>query len=614
MRVPMNHQKHFGLVLVSILVTLLSGIPSSTALPPSKNSTLSKSVTPEIIDGLAQEIERAMTELTIPRAPKPYFIGYKLTEVEVNDVHASLGATTASKRRHFVHLEAHVHVGSYRFDNSNFVVAGAEQLDGVASVQLPLEASPRIVRRAAWLVTDTAYKEALGQITAKADARQVGRGRPDLASNTRHPAVVQDKPVLVPKLEEHKALEARATSISNTLRKDTHLRDSRVAFTSFLERRWYLNSEGTSAHDTRRVTGVILVATGQAPDGQELALYYSRYGQTGSDLPSDRELSNQARKLAQGIRSLQSAKVMEPYSGPVLLEGLGAAGIVRYTLANHLGGTPVPENLDQERAKYFGGALTDRVGFQQVSRLLSFFDDPTTHQVHGRHLIGGYQFDDEGVPAQRVQIIKNGKLQTLLMSRIPGRTIQKSNGHARRSAPGGSYHGSATNLLVHSKRGLGKRALERKLLAEARKQGLSYGIIISQLDDAAVTAAPELSQRELVALLRLSDPTAPPPIALAYKLHPNGKRELIRGAQLSSVAVDAWRRVIATGRKRTVFNYLASGELDLSHRINGVAQGFVPSGGVESAIVTPNLLFESLNIIKNNTGKRPLPAVPRPSP
>lgn len=134
----------------------------------------SRAVTNEILDAVAEEMNRALTQLEIPGAPKPYHIAYKITEVDVNDCAASLGQTTSKRNRHFVNLEARVRVGTPALDNANFVVPGADELDAVSAINLPLEATPRIARRAAWLVTDAAYKEALIQLRAKLEARRGG--------------------------------------------------------------------------------------------------------------------------------------------------------------------------------------------------------------------------------------------------------------------------------------------------------------------------------------------------------------------------------------------------------------------------------------------------------
>jgi len=116
---------------------------------PLPNGPPSKAVTTDILDAIAEEMNRAMTSLEIPNAPKPYHIAYKITEVDVNDVAASLGQTTSKRNRHFVNLEARVRVGSAQFDNTNFVVPQADELDGVVALNLPLEATPHAPNRAA---------------------------------------------------------------------------------------------------------------------------------------------------------------------------------------------------------------------------------------------------------------------------------------------------------------------------------------------------------------------------------------------------------------------------------------------------------------------------------
>jgi hypothetical protein len=581
--------------------------------PQADPSTKSKAINNKILDAIAHELNRSKLSLRIKNAPPPYLILYKLTEVEVNDVAATLGAVTASKARHFVNLESQVHVGSYKFDNSNFVVERAPGLDGVAGAPLSLEPTPKLARRAAWLATDAAYKEALMQWLAKRNNRRTGGGGPaSVASYTKAPPLVVEKQVLVPKLEDRTNMENRAKKISAVFRNQPHLRDSRVAFTSFLERRWYLNTEGTNATDTRRVSGVAIVVTAQAVDGQELALYYTRYGMTDADLPNDKQLIAKAKEMAATMTKMRKAPVMKNYTGPVLFEERGAAGIVRRTLANHLGGTPVPEGLEKGQAKRFGGALADRIGFRAISPLLSVVDDPTTSRYKKHRIIGGYKFDDEGTKAQKVDVIKNGKLLTLLTSRTPSKNIAKSNGHARRNAPGGGFHGSATNLILSARRGKTSKQLRRALLKEAKAQGLPYAIVIRQLEDSAITAAPELSRRELYRLISVTDVDAPPPALLAYRVYPNGREELVRGVRLNPVSMRAWRDVIGASRHSSVHNFLASGENDLSHKLQGVGDGFVPSSGVESAIVTPDLLFKELELVGSSAGKRPLPAVPRP--
>ena len=602
-------------VLVSALV------PTATVAKPAKPDPKpegpvgppSKAVTDDILDAIAEEMNRAMTQLEIPGAPKPYHIAYKITEVDVNDAAASLGHTTSKRNRHFVNLEARVRVGKPDFDNGNFAVAQADDIDAVAAINLPLEATPRIARRAAWLVTDSAYKEALMQLRAKIEARRAGGGRAgDVPSWTEEKAVVSEAPVLVQPLETLDELEARAKAVSAVFRDQAQIRDSRVAVTSYLERRWYLTTEGTSVTDTRRASGVLIAASGQADDGQALSQYFLRYGTTARDLPGEDDLKGESKRLMETIAALAKAPVLERYSGPVLFEGEGAVGLIRYSLAPHLGGTPVPEGLNPQEAKTFGGALTDKVGLKVLSPNLSIADDPTARAGAGKALIGGYKIDDEGVTARRVEVIQDGTLKTLLSTRTPSqkgasRTATRG-GRRRRRVPR-----QRDQPFVTGKGAVRARRAVQRLTSLARAEGLKYGLIVRRFDDAAITSAPEWSRRELVQMIKTTDQALPPPAILAYRVYPNGKQELVRGAQLAEVPMRAWKDVVGVSREMTTYNFLAAQESQLQLRLTGGADdGFVPSSGIESGVITPDLLLKEIDIVGTNVGERPLPVLAKP--
>ena len=600
--------------LLILALALLPATPTLAKKPPELGPP-SKAVTEKIVDAIAEEMNRAMTKMEIPGAPRPYSISYKITEVDVNDVSATLGHTTSRRNRHFVNVEARVRVGNNTLDNSNFVVPDGSEYDGTAAATLPLDSDDRIARRAAWLVTDQAYKEALIQLRAKLEARRAGASsRPaDVPAWTDTKKIVSEEPVLVAPLESLDELEKRAKELSAVFRDQPGLRDSRVAVTSYLERRWYLTTEGTSVTDTRRASGIVIAASGQAADGQLVANYFLRYGHTAKDLPSDKDLTAESKELAKSINELAKAPKMDRYSGPVLFEGEGAVGLLRYALTPHVGGTPVPEGLSPQEVRMFGGALTDKVGLRVMSPQISLVDDPTAREGGGKALIGGYKIDDEGVASQRVEVVKDGTLKTLLLSRTPSAKGQTSNGHARRTAEGGAFHGSATNLFVNAKGGVARKALEQKLVAAAKAEGLKFGLVIKRFDDAAVTGAPEFTRRELVQMIKSTDPLLPPPALIAYRVFPNGKRELVRGAQLAEVPIRAWKDVLGTSKEITVYNFLAATESQLALRLSGgTDDGFVPSGGIESAIITPDLLLKEIDVTSSTYGVRPAPAVPKP--
>ncbi len=584
--------------------------------PPAAEGEASKAVTNEIVDAIAEEMNRDTKLLVIPGAPRPYSISYKITEVDVNDVAASLGQTTSRRNRHFVNLEARVRVGSPDLDNGNFVVPEAAEYDGTAAINLPLEATPRIAKRAAWLVTDNAYKEALVQLRAKLEARKAsGSQQGDVPSWTSEKPLVSDTPVLVPPLESLDELETRAKALSTVFRDQPALRDSRVSVTSYLERRWYLTTEGTSVTDTRRASGVVIAASSQANDGQLVHDYFLRYGHTAKDLPADKDLEAETKKLATNVVALAKAPAIPHYSGPMLFEGEGAVGIIRNTLAPHLGGTPVPEGLNPQEAKTFGGAFAGEINERILPTNITLTDDPTAKDGGGKALIGGYKIDDEGVAAQKIEVVKNGFLKAFLTTRTPSAKGQSSNGHARKAVEGtgGAFHGSTTNLFVNAKGGVSRKALEQRLISAAKAEGKKYGIIIRRFDDAAITGSPDFTRRELVQILKSTDQQLPPPATLAYRIFPDGKEELVRGVQLAEVPVKSWKDIIGVSTEVTAYNYLAAPEGQLELRLTGgTSDGFVPSSGIESGVITPDLLFKDLDCESSTAGRRPPPVVAKP--
>src|ERR1700732_332030 len=60
---------------------------------------------------------------------------------------------------------------------------------------------------------------------------------------------------------------------------------------------------------------------------------------------------------------------------------------------------------------------------------LSVVSDPTLSAYCGEPLLGHYENDDEGVPAQRVSVIDKGNLVNYLIGREPIRDFPASNGH-----------------------------------------------------------------------------------------------------------------------------------------------------------------------------------------
>src|ERR1700752_3249669 len=120
----------------------------------------------------------------------------------------------------------------------------------------------------------------------------------------------------------------------------------------------------------------------------------------------------QAEKTAPTLTAPRSAPAAEPYDGPALWSGRPAAVFFHEVLGHRLEG-------HRQRDEDEGQTFTKKVNQEVLPRFLSVADDPTIHELAGVKLAGSYDYDNEGSPAQRVDVIQNGVLKNFLMSRMP---------------------------------------------------------------------------------------------------------------------------------------------------------------------------------------------------
>jgi len=106
-------------------------------------------------------------------------------------------------------------------------------------------------------------------------------------------------------------------------------------------------------------------------------------------------------------------------------------------------------------------------------------DDPNLTEVAGLPALGHYRYDDQGVSAQAVTLVEDGRLKSLLMSRLPSKEFPRSNGHGR-----GGFGGARAEvgcLVVKPDPGVDAAGLRQELLEAAADEGLEFAIRIAAL-------------------------------------------------------------------------------------------------------------------------------------
>jgi predicted Zn-dependent protease len=211
-------------------------------------------------------------------------------------------------------------------------------------------------------------------------------------------------------------------------------------------------------------------------------------------------------------------------------------------------------------------------------------------------LMASYTVDEEGVPAQDVKVIDRGFLKTLLMSRTPHKRIPESNGHGR-TDPSQAFF---SNLIVTASQTTNDADMKKKLIGLCKEVGLEYGLIIRKINN------PYFKQ----SFREPTDPSSPTrsfitePI-LAYRLFLNGKEELVRGVEFSGMTPQSFKDIVAASQTSFVYNHITKQKkTTLSGLYNGT--------DVRVSVVTPSLLFESVDLKKASQKSRSLPIASRP--
>jgi hypothetical protein len=526
------------------------------------------------------EIDRSMSALKLPNAGPPYFVAYWLADLEERDVEATLGALVSdtATRTRFVRVE--VRVGSREFDNSNFVGSGTDDgeilrdSDTTAPNPAPLDDDAPALRRALWLATDSAYKSAVESLGKKRAQKQSEVAlRPEPPSFSDQPSVR----LVIPDEPGPPAFDPAdmARRISAVFRKYPEVEKSSVHLLVSKSRRRFASSDGGFAVEPTRLSAVEITCSARAKDGMPVERNAFAIGKGGGAV-DERSAAEAAKRIAGEVTLLRSADVADDYSGPVLFEGKAAAQLAYELLGDALSGTPAPEGNESLESP-----LWLKLGKRVMPAGFSVFDDPTVASYEGIALLGHYAVDDEGILGQRIVLVEDGRLRSFLMSRAPREGIPTSNGHGRSGLMGWA-RGRPGNLVVRAKQTLGKQELRARLARTVREQGGAFGLVVTEL-------APRTSA---------SNGDAMPVPEVVYRVAPDGKETLLRGAQFTGMTVRDLREVLGAGRELGSYSFVAESDGGLD---------------IPVSVVAPALLFEDIEVRGPTTPSKRPPVVPRPS-
>ena len=163
------------------------------------------------------------------------------------------------------------------------------------------------------------------------------------------------------------------------------------------------NSEGLKVEDTRTLCRFHIQVTAQIA-GQRFQGSESPGEQRGFEFFEELDVEGYSRVAAQRALRMLTATYIEGGQMPVVM-GNAFGGVIFHEACGH----PLETEMVRFKASPFTGKIGEKIAHEAVTAI----DDGT---LVGRW--GSINIDDEGMPAQRTVLIKDGILQTYLADRV----------------------------------------------------------------------------------------------------------------------------------------------------------------------------------------------------
>jgi TldD protein len=543
--------------VLAVLTATLS-LPSALAQQP----TRADAEKDPVLQAMLVELDRSMSQLHLEGFQKPFFLEYRMDDLEGYHTRGEFGGTLGanSYRRRAVRVT--VRVGDYKTDSSG-------RGEGIVNLET-LDDDPIALRSAIWMSTDQAYKTALDAYARKqAELKQVQTPPQADDLSQEKPSIVLEAPLHL-KLDQN-AWQQLTAKASGLFRNDPALAKTKPdvqysisyfdaqALTSRL-----VNSEGTIARTSSTHYDLDFSVGGQAADGMNLDRSYYVAGNSLTDLDTETVFNHHAIDCIHGLEELRAAPIVEEeYHGPVLLSADAATGTLKSLLSHGVVANRPNLGTQARTTGTFASSYHARV----LPDFFTVTDNPALNTFNGKGLVGSYSVDQEGVPAQPVALVKEGKLENYLIGRQPVRDFPRSNGHGRAGIFGAPQPAVGV-LKIEAKDGLSDEELNRKLLDIAKDRSLNSVYVIEAMSG-------NMNPR------------------LLFKVAPDGKRTLVRGAKIEDLDLRALRSgIIAAGK-----------ELFVNNQLNNLPD----------TVLAPALLFDDITVKRANEKNDKLPFYPPPA-
>ena len=532
---------------------------------------------------LKEELAQQMKELKGEEFP-PYHMNYRVIDVTSSVVSASFGALMNSQQYRSRTLVPQIRLGDEKLDNVRFNQMGAamSRYQGPSMARLPLdeENNEDAVRQAIWDEVNNRYKFAVDMYQKTKAESSVNVEEEDKAPYFSEAKVEKyyEAPLPAEKMTiDMDQWAARMKEISAVFKNQPGIMKGDAIMIYTVERRYFVNNEGTEVVQNLPYARIMVFGETKADDGMELPLNLSYFAYDPADLPANDKIIADAKEMVKTLEALRVAPVVDPYTGPALLSG-PASGVFFHEIFGHrIEGQRMKSENDGQTFKKMVGQLV-------LPADMHVYDDPTLRKYAGEDLNGFYKYDDQGVKAERVDVVVNGKLNDFLMTRTPIDGHPRTNGHARAS-DGFDPVSRQSNLVIETSNPKTPEELRQLLIEEVKKQGKEYGYFFKEVTSGFTFTGKGGTNSFNVTPLEV------------YKVFADGRPDqLVRGVDLIGTPLSMFSNIIYAGNDARVFTGMCGAE----------------SGSIPVTAISPTILVNKVETQRKAKSQDILPILPAP--
>ena len=532
---------------------------------------------------LKEELAQQMKELKDEEFP-PYHMNYRVIDVTSSVVSASFGALMNSQQYRSRTLVPQIRLGDEKLDNFRFNQMGAamSRYQGPSVARLPLdeENNEDAVRQAIWDEVNNRYKFAVDMYQKTKAESSVNVEEEDKAPYFSEAKVEKyyEAPLPAEKMTiDMDQWAARMKEISAVFKDQPGIMKGDAIMIYTVERRYFVNNEGTEVVQNLPYARIMVFGETKADDGMELPLNLSYFAYDPADLPANDKIIADAKEMVKTLEALRVAPVVDPYTGPALLSG-PASGVFFHEIFGHrIEGQRMKSENDGQTFKKMVGQLV-------LPADMHVYDDPTLRKYAGEDLNGFYKYDDQGVKAERVDVVVNGKLNDFLMTRTPIDGHPRTNGHARAS-DGFDPVSRQSNLVIETSNPKTPEELRQLLIEEVKKQGKEYGYFFKEVTSGFTFTGKGATNSFNVTPLEV------------YKVFADGRPDqLVRGVDLIGTPLSMFSNIIYAGNDARVFTGMCGAE----------------SGSIPVTAISPTILVNKVETQRKAKSQDILPILPAP--